>query len=122
MSDARIRVAIVDDDESVRKALSRLLRSAGLDAESFGSGEEFLRSLSHHRPDCLLLDVRMPDMDGVEVVDRLQKMNCSLPVIVITAHEEERARFLNTVAFRLKPMNDNDLLTDIRTAVRLSLK
>src|SRR6476646_2872460 len=89
MSDPLIRVAILDDDESVRKALSRLLRAAGMDTESFETGESFLQSLFDRCPDCLLLDVRMPSMNGEEVLDRLSAMECIVPVIVITAHEDD---------------------------------
>ena len=119
MTDARNRVAIVDDDESVRRALRRLLQSAGIDSEGFGSGQTFLDSLSDRRPDCLLLDVRMGDINGEEVLENLAAMKCTVPVIIITAHEDDgnrlHARFPNTVACRVKPVNDDTLLNDIRS-------
>ncbi len=112
----------MDDDASVRKALGRLLRSAGMASEIFDGAAAFFQSLSDHAPDCLLLDVRMPDMSGEEVLDRLSSMECRVPVIVITAYDEDelrlRARFGQTVGFRHKPVNDDALLRDIRNAVQ----
>jgi FixJ family two-component response regulator len=120
MTTTRIQVAIVDDDDSVRKALSRLLRSAGMDPESFDSGEMFLESLCDRQPDCLLVDVCMPGMDGLELLQRMTDADCHVPAIVITAHDDEHAReafrAVSAKAFLLKPLDDEVLLQAIRAA------
>ncbi|HET7808949.1 MAG TPA: response regulator [Steroidobacteraceae bacterium] len=79
---------MVDDEESVRKALIRLLRAANMDAESFASGEAFLNSLDKFRPDCVVLDLQMPGLTGRDVQKRLMSMKINLPVILITAHDD----------------------------------
>ena len=84
MSKVRPLIAVVDDDKSVGKALNRLLRSAGLNVETFGSGAEFLKSLQNHSPDCVVLDLQMPQVDGFEVQSRLAQTGVHLPVIAIT--------------------------------------
>ena len=114
------RVAIVDDDESVRRALGRLLRSAGMLPECFDSAEAFLDSLATRRPDCLLVDVRMPGMDGSELLQRLSELGHCIPAVVITAHEDDTTsrpeRFPGAIAFLLKPLDDQILLNAIRNA------
>src|ERR1044072_8524282 len=82
----RHRIAIVDDDHSVRKALQRLLRSINLDADAYGSGREFLAALSGAMPDCLVLDLQMPEMNGLELQQQLAESGVRLPVVVITGH------------------------------------
>jgi FixJ family two-component response regulator len=122
MTKHRIQVAIVDDDDSVRKALSRLLRSAGMDPQTFDGGEGFLASLHERRPDCLLVDACMPGMDGAELLQRLNDVGLDVPAIVITAHDDERLRdsfrALGVAAFLLKPLDDEVLLRAIRSAKR----
>lgn len=88
MENRRSFVAVVDDEESVRKALVRLLRAANLDAEAFPSGEAFLNSLEKSRPDCVVLDLQMPGLTGRDVQRRLISMQINLPVILITAHDD----------------------------------
>jgi FixJ family two-component response regulator len=88
MENRRSFVAVVDDEESVRKALIRLLRAANMDAESFASGEAFLSSLDKFRPDCVVLDLQMPGLTGRDVQKRLISMQINLPVILITAHDD----------------------------------
>jgi FixJ family two-component response regulator len=88
MENRRSSVAVVDDEESVRKALIRLLRAADMDAESFASGEAFLNSLDKFRPDCVVLDLQMPGLTGRDVQKRLISMQINLPVILITAHDD----------------------------------
>lgn len=88
MENRRSFVAVVDDEESVRKALLRLLRAANLDAEAFASGEAFLNSLEKFRPDCVVLDLQMPGLTGRDVQRRLISMQINLPVILITAHDD----------------------------------
>ena len=79
-------VAVVDDEESVRKALKRLLRAAGLEAESYATGQEFLEQAATREPDCVVLDLHMPVMSGSQVLAQIRKMPRRPPVVVITAH------------------------------------
>jgi FixJ family two-component response regulator len=88
MENRRSFVAVVDDEESVRRALIRLLRAANMDAEAFASGEAFLESLEKFRPDCVVLDLQMPGLTGRDVQRRLIGMKINLPVILITAHDD----------------------------------
>jgi len=117
------KISIVDDDESVREALKSFLKSAGFEAEVFASAEEFL-SLGHlSGAACLILDVRMPGMSGVELQDRLTASYDGVPIIFISAHadEEARTRALESgaVDFLQKPFSDEALLNAIDAAVRL---
>jgi len=120
MTEARIRVAIIDDDESVRKALSRLLRSAGMITESFDCAETFLEHRAEQQTDCLVIDVRMPGMDGGELLQRLTSEGNTLPAIVITAYYDDgevaESHFPGAVAVLLKPLDDAALLRHIRAA------
>jgi FixJ family two-component response regulator len=117
-----MRVAIVDDEEAVRKALGRLLRSSGLDAETFPTGQAFLDSLADARPDCLVLDLHMPGLTGLQVLQKLQLSTPMLPVIVITGQDEpeNRVRCLaaGAAAYLRKPLDDELLLNTIDRAVR----
>lgn len=117
------RVSIVDDDESVREAIKSLLRSVGFRADAFGSAEEFLNSDYRHNADCLILDVRMPGMTGMQLQEQLVSTECDLPIIFITAHvsdTEARTRALasGAVDFLIKPFSEEALLNDIHTALR----
>src|SRR6476646_1968462 len=87
-------VAVVDDDSSVRSALTRLIRSCGLRVEPFSSGGEFLRSIADHEPDCMVLDVNMPEMSGWEVQRNLNRLNADIPVIVISGAHNPGAHAL----------------------------
>ena len=101
-------VAIVDDDASVRQSMLRLVRSFGYHAEAFGSGEEFLGSPLAAEAACVLLDVRMPSMDGLDVQRRLAEMAAAIPIVFLTGRatedEERRARRGGAVAFLRKPV------------------
>jgi FixJ family two-component response regulator len=112
-------VAIVDDEDPIRKALMRLLRSAGLDAVTFSSGTEFLDSLSHRRPDCVVLDLHMPVVSGFMVQAELAESG--LPVVIITGHDsdETRDRALagRPAAYLRKPVQDQALLDAIYLAL-----
>src|SRR5437667_11234154 len=83
---ARLLVAVVDDEEPVRKALMRLMRSAGLNVETFASGAEFLKSIETRLPDCVVLDLHMPQMNGFHVQASLAKKYAALPFIIINSH------------------------------------
>jgi two-component system response regulator FixJ len=106
-------VAIVDDDPSVRQSTCRLIRSFGHRAEGFASGTEFLRSELAAQTDCLLLDVRMPDMDGLEVQRLLSERGARIPILFITGRaseqEEQRARAAGAAAFLRKPVSQASL-------------
>ena len=120
-SSGKSRIAVVDDDESVREALMGLLRSAGFGAETYASAEEFLRSGSLEETECLILDVRMPGIGGVELRRYLELAGHDIPVIFITAHGDDstRAQALgaNVVAFLTKPFDDEALLEAIERAL-----
>jgi FixJ family two-component response regulator len=121
VSQTRPLVAFVDDEEPIRKAVARLLRSAGLDAETFDSGAEFLKSIGARMPDCVVLDLQMPQMHGLAVQRRLIKLHVPIPVIILTAHDtpEDRERAMNegASAYLRKPVTDCDLLDAISTAI-----
>ncbi len=121
MTKPRPLIAIVDDEESIRKALTRLLRSAGLDVETFPSGVEFLESLSTRRPDCVVLDLHMPVMNGFEVQARLAASVAPVPVVIITGHDSiethEHALAGRPIAYLRKPVDDQPLLDAIQLAL-----
>jgi FixJ family two-component response regulator len=121
MSEARALVAVVDDEKPVRVALERLLRSANFDVETFSSGIEFLESVKAHRPDCLILDLHMPQVDGFTVQARLTEANIRLSIVIITGHEanetRERALAGGASAYLRKPMDDQALLDAIADAI-----
>jgi FixJ family two-component response regulator len=107
-------ISIVDDDDSVRTALKSLIDSVGFRAEVFGSGEEFLKSPYVAQTDCLIADVRMPGMSGLELQERLHAAGSAVPIVFISAHEdkEARARGLRegAIAFLQKPFSADSLL------------
>ena len=115
-------ISVVDDDDSVRESLRGLLRSVTFGVEVFASAEEFLSSDRMRETDCLILDVRMPGMSGLELYRRLVSSHPYMPVIFITAHgdEELRSRALRggAVDYLLKPFSDDALLNAVQTALR----
>jgi FixJ family two-component response regulator len=114
-------VAIVDDDESVRSALQGLMKVVGLPARSFASAEEFLESRLHEQTACLIADIRMPGMSGLELLARLNSENVKIPTIFITAHGDEKMRLqalrAGAVEFLAKPFDDQALLDSVRAAL-----
>jgi FixJ family two-component response regulator len=114
-------VAIVDDDDSMRSALQGLLKSAELPAQSFASAEEFLKSGQHRQIACLIADIRMPGMSGLELQAHLNAEHCRIPIIFITAHGDEKMRMqalrAGAVEFMAKPFNDEALLDSVRAAL-----
>lgn len=113
-------VAIVDDEEPVRKALKRLLRASGLEAESYGSGKEFLAASAVRRPDCLVLDLHMPGMSGLQVLQEMKAARATLPTVVITAYDEPASREqcldAGAAAYLRKPLDERLLLNAISAA------
>jgi FixJ family two-component response regulator len=107
-------ISIVDDDEGIRQALKSLIDSVGFRAEVFDSGEKFLNSPYLSQTDCLIADVRMPGMSGLELQDRLSAAGRSIPIVFISAHDdnEARARGLRAGAidFLQKPFSEDSLL------------
>jgi FixJ family two-component response regulator len=114
-------ISVVDDDESVRQALDGLLRSAGLRAVVFASAEAFLRSNARPSTVCLILDLRMPGMDGRELQQRLLDDGHRIPTIVVTAHGDDTSRAwalgAGAVAFMPKPFDGDALLATIKSAL-----
>ncbi len=121
MTGARLLVAVVDDEESVRKSLRRLFSASELDAETFASGQEFLDALPDRPPDCLVLDLQMPGLSGLEVQRLLAAGGVRVPTIIITADDapETRERCLSagTAAYLCKPFDDRTLLAMIARVV-----
>jgi FixJ family two-component response regulator len=117
------RISIVDDDESMREAIKTLIGSMGSNVEEFSSAEDFLRSDQCDLCDCLILDIRMRGMSGLELQRRLTADKRHVPIVFITAHysEEERARAIGAgaVAFLSKPFTEQELLTAIGTSLAL---
>ena len=115
-------VAVVDDDESVRRALGRLIRAFGYETEVFASGEAFLATLAGRRPNCVILDLHMPGIDGFETQARLAKSSVGVPAVIITGHDtaeaQARALALGAAAYLRKPIDARTLLETIREALR----
>jgi FixJ family two-component response regulator len=114
-------ISIVDDDPSVRRALRRVVKSAGYIVETFASGREFLDSSPRGRSACLVLDIQMEGMSGFDLQERLVVERSAIPVIFITAHDDPptraRVRRSGVAAYLPKPLDDLTLLDAIRTAV-----
>ena len=121
MTTTKPLIAVVDDDRSVVKSLARMLRSAGYAVETFGSAREFLVSLPAVAPQCLVLDVHMPEMSGLELQERLATQDSCVPVIFMTAHDtpqtRERAHHAGSFGLLLKPFANETLLRAIREAL-----
>ena len=120
-SNARPTIFIVDDDAAVRDALKLLLRSVGQAVETFGSAQEFLDAYSEDRPGCLVLDIRMPGMSGLELQQKLNEKHSILPIIFITGHGDVpmavEAMQAGAVDFIQKPVRDQDLIDRINQAL-----
>jgi FixJ family two-component response regulator len=115
-------VAIVDDDELMRGALRGLLKAVGLPAQDFASAEEFLDSGRQHHTACLIADIRMPGISGLELQAKLNADRCRIPIIFITAHGDEKMRMHamrgGAVEFLAKPFDDEALLESVRAALK----
>jgi FixJ family two-component response regulator len=121
MLEQRTRVAIVDDDASVRRALSILLDASSFETETYGSAAEFLESLRDKVPQCLIVDLQMPEMTGLELQRHLVTRGIKIPTIAITAHSEfgaeEQCHSAGAKAFLLKPIQEDILVATIKSVV-----
>lgn len=121
MSEASPTVFVVDDDAAVCRALSRLLGSVALQARTFASAREFLNMARPERPCCLVLDVRLPDLNGLDLQAKLAQTDCDMPIIFITGHGDipmsVRAMKAGAIEFLSKPFKDQDLLDAIQQAI-----
>jgi FixJ family two-component response regulator len=118
MTEVASVVFVVDDDPSIRRAIKRLVESVGLRVEGLGSAQEFLRSQRPDAPSCLVLDVRLPGMSGLDFQRELREANIHIPIIFITAHGDipmtVRAMKAGAVEFLTKPFRDQELLDAIQ--------
>jgi FixJ family two-component response regulator len=121
MSADRLRIGIVDDEDGVRKSVQRLLRSAGMEVRTFGSGRAFLDAARESKLDFVVLDLHMPAMSGFEVQQHLVLAGIRLPVAIITGQDtdEDRARALasGAVAYLPKPIDERELFNAIASVV-----
>ena len=121
MPESQAVVFVVDDDASVREALQRLVRSAGLRVEAFASAEEFLNRARTEGPSCLVLDVRLPELSGLDLQRRMVDANNEMPIVFITGHGDipttVRAMKAGAVEFLTKPLVEGDVLESIRLAI-----
>jgi FixJ family two-component response regulator len=116
-------ISIVDDDISIRKSLDRLIRSAGLKVLVFASAEQFLNSAQPLKADCLILDIQLPGMSGIELLHYLKTQKYKVPIIFITAYgsdEQARSEAASdwTVAYLIKPFSGEELLDAVNTALK----
>jgi FixJ family two-component response regulator len=115
-------IAIVDDDESVRRAFLRAFDASGIPARGVSSGDEFLKNWRDNRLDCLVLDIHMPGLSGIEVQRELQAAGANIPVVIVTAYdnalEREEAMRMGAAAYLIKPLDMSDLITACRQACR----
>jgi FixJ family two-component response regulator len=113
-------VFVVDDDESVCKALKRLMKSVGIKVRTLASAEDFLNQGCHNVPGCLILDVRIPGINGLELQEKLVESSSTMPIIFISAHEDvsvrEQGLRAGAVAFLQKPFEDKTLLDAVYSA------
>lgn len=116
-------ILVVEDDESMREALQSLLKSVGFRTAIFASAEDFLTEGNRHSADCLILDVRMPEMNGLELQHKLTTEKSRLPIVFISAHceagEKEQALAAGAIDFLQKPFSEASLLGAVSTAIKL---
>jgi FixJ family two-component response regulator len=117
-------IAIVDDDEPLREALGSVMKAAGFSAEGFPSAEDFLDSPHRQNTSCLILDVRLPGMSGIELQKRLLDADCPVPIVFVTAHGDATLRDLvmraGASGFLNKPVRSDALLREIHAAIENS--
>ena len=114
-------IAIVDDDESIRNALQGMMKAVGFKTQAFSSAEDFLKSGQQSQTACLITDIRMPGMSGLDLQAKLNADNCKIPTIFITAHGDAKLRIqalrAGAVEFLAKPFDDEVLLESVRAAL-----
>ena len=114
-------ISIVDDDESIRTALRRLLKTVGFEVDIFASAEEFLDSGNFEASECLILDLMMPGLDGLELQSKLISNNCELPTIFLSAHKNDQVRDqalkAGAISFLDKPFSEDILIRDVNIAI-----
>ena len=124
MAESEVTIFVVDDDEAARESLRALLESAGFRVETFASGEAFLGAADPHSRGCLVLDLHMPGMDGLQVKASLAKYGLSLPTLIVTGCSDEaacaRARAAGAVALLEKPVRDDLFLSALGEALQAS--
>jgi FixJ family two-component response regulator len=122
MGSHSVLVAILDDEEPVRTALARLFRSADFQTETFGSGQEFLDSLNSHLPDCLVLDLHLPGLTGLDIVQQIVGRKLPIPIVMITGHDmpglKERALSAGARTYLLKPLDDTTLIEAVSSCTQ----
>ncbi len=122
---SNLYVGVVDDDESLRRSVARLLRAAGMQSITYASAEEFNEDLKHPRFDCLVLDVQLPGMSGIDLRNKLAAEGVATPVLFVTAHDDPRAREEamagQCVGYFRKTDAGSELLNAIRHVVSLSV-
>ncbi|MGH7828491.1 MAG: sigma-54-dependent transcriptional regulator [Candidatus Binatia bacterium] len=124
MNDKNPFVFVVDDDSSIRESLKNLIRSAGLNTETFASAQEFLASPRPDSPSCLVLDVQLPGLSGLDLQQELAKVDVQIPIVFITGHGDipmsVRAMKAGAIEFLTKPFRDEDLLNAVEQAIKRS--
>ncbi len=122
MDQTHLLIAVLDDEPKFCQALARLLQSHGFNVVTFTSGEVFLDACATRPPDCLVLDLHMPDMNGFEVQERIARLDSPMPVIIMTGHDSEvtrqRAMSGRPVAYLRKPIKEQILLDAIELAIQ----
>ena len=115
-------VCVIDDDDAARQSLEFLLKTAGISVRAFESAKQFLRAMPEIRSGCIVTDVRMPEVSGIDLLREVKRQNVGLPVIVITGHGDValavEAMKIGAIDFLEKPFNDDLLLTSVRTALQ----
>lgn len=121
MGKSRTRISVIDDDASVRNALSRLLRASDFDVRAYGTGEEFIAACRSFQPHCAVIDLHMPGMSGRDLQRHIVKNDADIPVIVITGHDSPQSRLDcladGASAYLTKPVDEERLLSAINTAL-----
>jgi FixJ family two-component response regulator len=121
MSGSPLLIAILDDEEPVREALGRLFRSAGFKTEFFPLAKDFLESLDSHQPDCLVLDLHLPGLTGLDVLNHMVKQRIRVPTVMITGLDipgmRENALASGADAYLLKPFDDTTLIDAVMTSI-----
>ncbi|MET0379970.1 MAG: response regulator [Spongiibacteraceae bacterium] len=119
MPNVSLQIAIIDDEELIRRALTRLLGAAGINSQGYASGQEFLATWRHNPPDCVVMDLQMPGLSGFDVLQCLKNLGADMPIIIITAHDEpamkQRCLQAGASTYLRKPLDDEVLINTIES-------